>query len=130
MLHSFCTRKLDDVIILLKYYYHFDLICCVLHFTSSLVAISGNLLVIHALKRSHSISANLKTLFLSLAFSDLGVGSYVQPMLGVIIALTLNTAANGSYNFDFLCPSALTVNVYFAYFFVGSFFFHNCRYRS
>ena len=123
MVHSFCTRKLEDVTILLKYYYHFDLICCVLHFSFSLMAISGNLLVIYALKRVHSIPSTLKTLFLSLAFSDLGVGFYVQPMLGVVIALTLNTAAKGSYNFDFLCPSALTVNVYFAYFLSGASFF-------
>ena len=81
----------------------------VLDFVFSLVASAGNLLVIHALWKASSIPANVKFLFLSLAFSDLAVGLFAQPMRGVIISSMLRMAANGNFNFDFLCPASLTI---------------------
>ena len=58
----------------------------------SLVTILGNILVIRALFKASSITANVKKLFLSLAFSDLGVGVVSQLMAGIIYAVILQTA--------------------------------------
>ena len=82
---------------------------CALNFIFSLVAALGNLLVIRALWKASSIPANLKKLFESLAFSDLTVGFFAQPMFGIINTVMLKMAANGNYNFDFLCPRILVV---------------------
>ena len=87
---------------------------CVLQLMFSLVATLGNLLVIRALWKASSISATIK-MFLSLAFSDLAVGLFVQLTFGVIIAVVLRMAANGDYNFDFLCPTVITVNYFFGF---------------
>lgn len=89
---------------------------CVLNFTSSLFATLGNLLVIHALWKASSIPANLKKLFLSLAFSDLAVGSFAQLMYGIIIAVTLKKVDNKDYNFDYLCPTVTTISYIANYF--------------
>ena len=91
------------------------LIFCVLHITMSLVATVGNLLVIRALWKASTITANLKKLFLSLAFSDLAVGLIAQIMFGVVLAMMLRLAANENYNFDFLCPTILTVLYFIAF---------------
>ena len=84
------------------------LVFCVLNFVFSLVAAFVNVLVIRALWKASSIPDNLKKLFLSLAFTDLAVGMFSQPMLGVIIAVMLNMASNGDYNFVSFCPMILS----------------------
>ena len=53
---------------------------CIFNLVFSVVAVLGNLLVIHALWKSSSIPATVKKLFLSLALSDLAVG--MLPQLG------------------------------------------------
>ena len=58
-----------------------------------------------------------KTSF-NLAFSDLAVGLFPQPMFAVIVAMMLRMAANSNYNFDFLCPVILNVG-YFTFFLLG-----------
>ena len=78
---------------------------CVLHFILSPVATLGNILVIHALWKASSMSANIKKFFLSLAVSDLALGLFAQ----LIYAVVLRMAANGGHNFDLLCPTILTV---------------------
>ena len=123
MLTSFCNIKLEEFITLLQFQPMFGLLFCVLNLVFSVVATLGNLLVIRALFKAASIPANLKKLFLSLAFTDLAVGLYLQPMLAIIIALMLYTVARGNDNFDFLCPVVLTVNVLFAYFLIAASFF-------
>ena len=120
---SFCTARLKEISILLRFYLIFDYFYCVLYFLFSLVAILGNLLIVHALWKASSLPATLKKLLLSLAFSDLGVGLYVQPMLAILIAVMLDKASNGNYDFGFLCPYVLTSNVFFAYFLSGASFF-------
>ena len=50
----------------------------------------GNILVIRVFFKASSIPANEKKLFLSLAFSDLGVGLVSQLMAGIIYAAILN----------------------------------------
>ena len=79
-----------------------------LHLICSLVATLGNLLVIRALWTASSIPVTIK-MFLSLAFSDLAVGLFAQLMVGVIIAEMLRMTSNGNNNFDFLCPTTVTV---------------------
>ena len=123
MLTSFCNIKLEEFITLLQFQPMFGLLFCVLNLVFSVVATLGNLLVIRALFKAASIPANLKKLFLSLAFTDLAVGLYLQPMLAIIIALMMYTIARGKDNFDFLCPVVLTVNVLFAYFLIAASFF-------
>ena len=90
-----------------------------LHLAFSLVAIVGNLLVIHALRKASTIPANLKKLFLSLSFADLAVGLFPQLMLGIIIAMMWKMATSKNYNFDFFCPSILNIG-YFAFFLLAS----------
>ena len=123
MIASFCTSKAEEFTILLQFQPRFVLSFCVLNLVFPLLATLGNLLVIRALRKASSIPANLKKLFLSLAFSDLAVGLYVQPMLGAVIAVMLNTAERGNYNSDFLCPYALTLTVSFGYVATGASFF-------
>ena len=83
---------------------------CVFNLIFSLVATLGNLLVIRALCKASSIPATLKKLFLNLAVSDFAVGLFAQLMFGIIVAVMLKMAANGNFNFDFLCPRILTVS--------------------
>ena len=54
-------------------------------------------------------------MFLSLAFSDLAAGLFGQLTIGVIFAVVLRMAANGDYNFDFLCPTIVTVTYFFGF---------------
>ena len=75
---------------------------CVLNFIFSPVAAFGNMLAIRALWKTSSIPANVKKLFLSLAFSDIAVGLFAQLMYAVVLRMAAN-------NFDSLCPTILTV---------------------
>ena len=109
MAAQFCSYKLGELEQLVQHYGTSALAFCVMNFVFSLVATLGNLSVIHALWKASSISATIKKFFLSLAFSDLAVGLFVQLMYGVIIAAVLRMAANGDYTFDLLCPTSLTV---------------------
>ena len=52
---------------------------CVLNSFLSYAAIMLNVVTIHAIKKTSSLPKTLKTLLLSLAFSDVGVGLFVQP---------------------------------------------------
>ena len=115
---QFCTHGLKKLEQRVQQHGTFMLTLCVLHLICSLVATLGNLLVIRALWKASSISATIKKMFLSLAFSDLAVGLFAQLMYGVIIAEMLRMAANGNYNIDFLCPTILTV-CYFSMFFLS-----------
>ena len=56
------------------------LILCLLNVFSSYTATMLNVVTIHAIRKTPSLSKNLKTLLLSLAVSDLGVGIIVQPL--------------------------------------------------
>ena len=82
---------------------------CVLHFVFCPVAVVGNLLIIRALWKASSIPANVRKLFLSLAFSDLAVGIFSQPMTA------------GDYNFGLTCPTNVTVYFFNDIFYSSSF---------
>ena len=50
-----------------------------------------NIVAIYAIRKTSSLSKNLKTLLLSQAVSDLGVGLLVQPM---VVAEAMNSKQN------------------------------------
>ena len=56
------------------------LVVCLLNAFLSYTATMLNIVTIHAIRKTPSLSKNLKTLLLSLAVSDLGVGLVVQPL--------------------------------------------------
>ena len=59
---------------------------CVFNAFSAYTAIMLNILTIHAIRKTSSLPKPFKTLLLSLAFSDLGVGSVAQPLYIVNMA--------------------------------------------
>lgn len=115
MASQFCTETLKELTQLVYFHGSVTLTLCVLHLSFTTVATLGNVLVIHALLKTSSIPANIRKLFLSLAFSDLAVGLFAQLMFGVIFAVMLRMTANGNYKLDFLCPTTITV-CYFSLF--------------
>ena len=121
MISLFCSLKLAEVTILLQSQPFLTSFICVLNLTFSVVATVGNLLVIRALWKASSIPATSKTLLLNLAFSDLAVGFYVQPMSGVVIAVMLNMAS--SENYHCFCPTVITLTMFLTYFLAGVSFF-------
>ena len=105
MAEEFCKNNLERLGQLVQFHGTAVSSLCVLNFIFSPVAAFGNILAIRALWKASSIPANIKKLFLSLAFSDLAVGLFAQLMYAVV----LRKAANGGHNFDSLCPTILTV---------------------
>ncbi|XP_078360801.1 melanocortin receptor 5-like [Oculina patagonica] len=73
---------------------------CVLNALSAYAAIMLNIVTIHAMGKTSSLPKPLKTLLLSLAVSDLGVGLVVQPCyIGLLIMwLQKNTESNSMKN--------------------------------
>ena len=66
----------------------------------SYTSIMLNIVTIHAIRKTPSLSKNLKALLLSQAVSDLGVGLLAQPMYAarLIMESKLNSGTNSSYN--------------------------------
>ena len=93
MAEQYCNRTLEGFLQLARYRETFFYSLCVSNFAFSLVTSLGNILVIRALLKASSMTANVKKLFLSLAFSDLGVGLVSQLMAGIIYAVILKTAS-------------------------------------
>ena len=114
MAEQACTRFLDYFVKLVFYRRSFFLGFCVLNFVFSLVATLGNLLVIRALMKNSTIPATVKKLFLSLAFSDLAVGSCSQLMTAIISAVMLKMTSSGD-DLAFFCPTVLIALLYFMY---------------
>ena len=90
---------------------------CALNLVFSLVAVLGNILIIRALLKASSIPTNLKTLFCSLAFSDLAVGLFAQLSSSAITTVILIMKVDGNNNFEFFCPIILSVYFFFTFFF-------------
>ena len=114
MAEQYCSQLLDSFLKLVHHSRSSILAFCVLHFTFSLVATLGNLLVICALIKPSTIPANVRKMFISLAFSDLAVGLLPQLMGAIIYAVVWKTASRGD-NLAFLCPTVLSVLSYFGY---------------
>ena len=72
---------------------------CVFNAYLSYTATMLNIAAIYAIRKTSSLSKNLKTLLLSLAISDLGVGLLVQPMfVANVMDSKQNNETNESYN--------------------------------
>lgn len=122
MVSTFCKDKLEEMTVIVQFQPAVIFCLCVLHLLSSFVATFGNLLVIHAMWKVSSIPATIRPLFLSLAFSDLAIGTIVQPAFAAILAVILHMAGNDNFDFGRLCPS-VTVAVFAAYSLLGVSFF-------
>ena len=118
MVTQFCARQIEEYETLLQHQTTLMLILCVLNLVFPIVAILGNLLVIRALWKASSIPATLKTLFLSLAVSDLAMGLFAQPLFGAVIAVMFKMTVTGDYNSDLFCPSVVIV-CHFSLFFLA-----------
>ena len=114
MAEEYCSQMLDTFWKLVHHSRSSILAFCVSHFTFSLVATLGNLLVIRALIKASTIPANVRKMFISLAFSDLAVGLLPQLMDAIIYAVVWKTTSRGE-NLTFLCPTVLSVLYYFGY---------------
>ena len=118
---QYCSQMLDTFLKLVHHSRSSILAFCVSHFTFSLVATLGNLLVIRALIKASTIPANVRKMFISLAFSDLAVGLLPQLMDAIIYAVVWKMASRGD-NLAFLCPTVLSVLSYFVYSLVAASF--------
>ena len=89
------------------------LVVCLLTAFLSYTSTMLNIVTIHAIRKTPSLSKNLKTLLLSLAVSDIGVGLVVQPsyVARLIMESQLNTETSKTYN-----------AIYIAYLVSGIFF--------
>ena len=76
------------------------LVLCLLNAFLSYTATMLNIVTIHAIRKTPSLSKNLKTLLLSLAVSDLGVGFVVQPLYVALCIMEskLNIETSKTYN--------------------------------
>ena len=118
MAEQYCNQMLEEFLQLARYRESFFFSLCVSNLAFSLVTSLGNILLIRALFKASSIPANEKKLFLSLAFSDLGVGLVSQLMAGIISAVILKTASKEDYNLTSLCPTVINLSSYLFFFFL------------
>ena len=78
--------------------YSSSIFTCVVNAFSAYTATMLNILTIHAMRKTSSVPKPLKTLLLSLAFSDLGVGLLVQPLYIVKIVNPTHVAFLSAFN--------------------------------
>lgn len=117
-----CNKRLEELTQLAKFHEGFLMSLCVLNFVFCLTAIVGNLLLIQALWQASLMPESLRKLFLSLAFSDLAVGMFVQPMHASIIAAILHMTSKGNFNADLFCPVIVSIYLSSAYLFSATSF--------
>ena len=115
---QFCNQELAKLAQVANHHAAHILTYCVLNLIFALVTSLGNILVICAIWNASSIPANVKKMLLSLAFSDLLVGVISQLMHGVITGV-IRIEVNRNKNYDFLCPTVLTI-CYFVTVFLAS----------
>ena len=75
-------------------FYSWYVVTCVFNVFLSYTAIVLNILTIHAIRKTLSLSNPLRTLLLSLAVSDLGVGLTAQPLYVAVRVMELKQAEN------------------------------------
>ena len=86
---------------------------CVFNAYLSYTATMLNIVAIYAIRKTLSLPKNLKTLLLSLAVSDLGVGLLVQPMcIADIMDSQQNNATNDTNNVIYLARIPLNLFTY------------------
>ena len=119
MVAEFCGKKLEELVVVIRFNPITYLSICVLHALFSFEATIGNLLVIRTLWKASSVTSTLKKMFLSLAFCDLAVGLFSQPFLAALYGATVNEAASGNYDFDGYCPAIISLVMAPTFFLVG-----------
>ena len=87
---------------------------CILNANFSYTATILNIVTIYAIMKTSSLSRNFKTLLLSLAVSDLGVGLLAQPMYVAFLAMdsTQKNETNDIYN-AFFYIAFITATLFF-----------------
>ena len=102
-----------------KNLYSWYIVNCVLNAFLTITAIILNSVTIHAIQKSSSLPKPLKTLLLSLAVSDLGVGLVVQPFyFGLLVKWFIQR--DNSYSVDGTCTTfLLTLYLFIAASFSG-----------
>lgn len=120
---AFCSKKLEELTEVVQSQPAFTLTMIVFNLLVSPLTIFGNVLVILALWKASQIPDNLKRLFLNLAFSDLAVGMFIQPMSAVILAVVLSMVKSGNNEFEDFCPYVISADMYITYFLVAASFF-------
>ena len=99
--------------------YSFYVPICVFNLFSCYTAIMLNSVTIHAIRKTSSLSKTLKTLFLSLAVSDLGVGLLVQPLYISCLFMEMEQNTENNVFYD----AALRTLFVIVYFFCWASFF-------
>lgn len=102
-----CNQRLKELHQVVELYPGFVLTFSGLHLIFSVLATTGNILVIQALWKALSFPSNLKILFLSLAVTDLAIGLIPQPMLGIIFLLMAAMKEDGNF-----CPVVLNIGYF------------------
>ena len=89
-------------------FYSSYIVLCVFNAFLSYTAIMLNSLTFYAMRKTSSLPKNLKTLLLSLAVSDFGVGLIVQPLYSAVIVMSLqpNFGNSPAYKTTFIAYSA------------------------
>ncbi|XP_078346091.1 adenosine receptor A3-like [Oculina patagonica] len=91
---------------------------CVFNAFSSYTAIMLNIVTIHAIRKTPSLSITLKILLLSLAVSDLGVGLLVQPLyITMMVKMLQRNMEDDSFYPTLMSFEIITGLFYFASFF-------------
>ena len=89
---------------------------CLLNAFLSYTATMLNIVTIHAIRKTPSLSKNLKTLLLSLAVSDLGVGLLAQPMYVVhLVSMDWNENNETSKTYNAIYIAVLVPTNLFTY---------------
>ena len=88
---------------------------CVFNAFSCYTAIMLNIITIHAIRKASSLPKTLKTLLLSLAVSDLGVGLLVQPLYIGVLVMMLDPNAENNITFKTTKTAVASIATLFCY---------------
>ena len=89
---------------------------CVFNAFLCLTTIVLNIITIQALRKTSSLPKTLKTLLLSLAVSDLGVGLLVQPLYVAILLMEIDQSTNSTaYNSVYKAYVFLAIHLHLRY---------------
>ena len=86
---------------------------CIFNLFSCYTAIMLNSVTIHAIRKTSSLPKTLKTLLLSLAISDLGVGLLVQPLL--VARLVMELQQNNPFYFSAIFSAQAVTAILFSF---------------
>ena len=92
-----------------------SLVLCLLNEFLSFITIILNIVTIHAIRKTSSLSKNFRTLLLSLAASDLGVGLLSQPMFVTSLIMESKQNNGSSKAFDAIRIAFLTPKNIFSF---------------